>query len=856
MVNGSPRPLLESEVLALASLDWKRAFWEETPATLPPLDVGGADTDACVAMLKKYAPGLSSVSKGEDWLLADGDFERIYKGTTLETQYKTEVNQPAGRYSGEGPLTHKPQWVTRRYPYVSSPSTRTWLLEPLVIYADLGPGGFRLQSFFHLYDLETGDVLAQKYPDSSDINPNLYPIEIDLAEGAVPTGKVVTYRTSTILGLLATDKRLAQYSAADIELERAANWIALSGMADLGLVEWEFVSRVEQESQSPAGLPAPLLLTTPGPDLVAEGALGADDGSSWQDAFPSLRAALAQASGPVQIWVAEGVSLPSSTGNRDATFHLTEGLEVYGGFDGTETHLAHRAGLFQSTILSGDLAGNDGPTFSGRAENSYHVLSGEGLFVPDGFLIQGGNANGPLPASRRGGAGYFAEPAFPLIDNCWFIANQSLGDGGAIYAGDAGSRYRDCVFQGNRSRGSCGAYFMEVGGPGVSGFCNCRFLGNSAGGLGGGGYSGQTLVAVGCVFCGNSCDDSSQGGGAVRCGYDCRMVNSTIYGNNAVGAGIGTGGVLIVSPVPPSVWNTIAWDDVDSAGSGQHSQIHQALNTLPAVDYHSCIQGWDGSSGNAWNPTAAPDFVDPDGVDDQLGTLDDDLRLRVLSPCVDAGAIGPCSTYYSLAPTDNAGQPRLVDSLTCAGNDQLDIGALERQVLDGSTNFCPAAASSLGVPATLQASCAPSVAANDLVFSAQPLPDGCGLLFFGQVRTEAPFGDGVLCVGGRCGGLIRCRSPRSRTSRWISREPLAARSPPGRAGTSRCCTRRELRRSGLQPDRLHAVHASALVRRSAPAIRRYGALLRTAHSVPLTGSARSPGSGRARFRRWRCRGRW
>jgi hypothetical protein len=49
---------------------------------------------------------------------------------------------------------------------------------------------------------------------------------------------------------------------------------------------------------------------------------------------------------------------------------------------------------------------------------------------------------------------------------------------------------------------------------------------------------------------------------------------------------------------------------------------------------HTCIQdGWPGIGNIATDPL----FFDPDGPDDLIGTEDDDLRLAVGSPCIDAG---------------------------------------------------------------------------------------------------------------------------------------------------------------------------------------------------------------------------
>ena len=68
---------------------------------------------------------------------------------------------------------------------------------------------------------------------------------------------------------------------------------------------------------------------------VRQGAAGADDGSSWSDAFPELRDALAASRPGDEIWVAAGTYTPGT--NRMDTFQLTSGVAIYGGFAGTES---------------------------------------------------------------------------------------------------------------------------------------------------------------------------------------------------------------------------------------------------------------------------------------------------------------------------------------------------------------------------------------------------------------------------------------------------------------------------------------------------------------------------------------
>ena len=139
---------------------------------------------------------------------------------------------------------------------------------------------------------------------------------------------------------------------------------------------------------------------------------GANNGTTWLDAFNHLRDALSAAGSGDEILVAQGIykpdedtAHPNGSGSRNATFQLRNGVAIKGGYAGFgEPDPDARDIELYETILSGDLAGNDiqvdpcdledEPT---RAENSYHVVTGsytDKTAVLNGFTITAGNANG------------------------------------------------------------------------------------------------------------------------------------------------------------------------------------------------------------------------------------------------------------------------------------------------------------------------------------------------------------------------------------------------------------------------------------------------------------------------------
>jgi len=88
---------------------------------------------------------------------------------------------------------------------------------------------------------------------------------------------------------------------------------------------------------------------------------GANDGTSWNDAYTELRDALAAAQSGDEIWVAAGSYTPHES-DRAVSFVLKSGVALYGGFPATGNPcMADRDSATHATILTGDLLGNDGP---------------------------------------------------------------------------------------------------------------------------------------------------------------------------------------------------------------------------------------------------------------------------------------------------------------------------------------------------------------------------------------------------------------------------------------------------------------------------------------------------------------
>jgi predicted outer membrane repeat protein len=375
--------------------------------------------------------------------------------------------------------------------------------------------------------------------------------------------------------------------------------------------------------------------------FVKPDATGAKNGTSWADALTDLPDALVparHAGGCVtEIWLARGVYTPGEPDEKTATFSIPGGVAIYGGFVGTETTRAQRDPQANITTLSGDLAGDDGPDFANNEENAYHVVTALGTgenTILDGFHIVGGHAADPGSVLGEYGGGLYLESGQLTVRNCVFTANEAVGPGGAISAREATLTVVDCVFVGNTSShgGACYTYETDA-------------------------------TIAGSLFSGNTAGF----GGALDARTEPTVVNSTFSHNTAAnyGGGIRTAGIGVAT-----LADCVFWGNTDLGGSDESAQIDAAS---PTVNY-CCIQGLTGGFGGTGNIGLNPQFVDADGVDDVIGTADDDAHLSPGSPSIDAGDPGFVPVFSS---TDLDGHARVLCN-------RVDMGAYESGIGDST----------------------------------------------------------------------------------------------------------------------------------------------------------------------------
>ncbi|MEQ8705555.1 MAG: LamG-like jellyroll fold domain-containing protein, partial [Phaeodactylibacter sp.] len=283
----------------------------------------------------------------------------------------------------------------------------------------------------------------------------------------------------------------------------------------------------------------------------ADATSGANDGTSWMDAFTDLQTALFEARfncmAVTEIWVAEGTYKPTPGTDRNASFVMQNDLAIYGGFDGTENMLSDRDWAANPTILSGEIGGG------GNTDNSLHVIdnSGNSLLstaVLDGFTVTGGYG------AAKGGGMYNENNSSPTVVNCIFSANNATNGGGMGNFSFSSPTVINCVFSGNSGAIGGGMGNFNFSSPQI---INCTFSGNTVFASGGAIYNDDSSPTVtNSILWGNSSDIVNAGSSNPGVTYSIIQSGYGGVGNisldpafvNQPAVGLGNGGDLRLQP--------------------------------------------------------------------------------------------------------------------------------------------------------------------------------------------------------------------------------------------------------------------------------------------------------------------
>ena len=301
---------------------------------------------------------------------------------------------------------------------------------------------------------------------------------------------------------------------------------------------------------------------------VDANATGNNNGTSWANAYVTVKTAVDSSPAGTEIWVAVGTYYPSlTTTNRCDSLVLKSGMKLYGGFTSGMASRNVRNWATNPVILSGDIN-----TMNNHTDNSNHILIGAPGAVLDGFTIKnGGDLSHTLsqdgPTNAFGGGLFVADTGASSmkVANCTFNANVvywddgdtlNTGFGGAVYATNSALEIVGCIFDDNKAWCRGGAIWVMNPAGGSSYpvvISSCVFRRNltrmGSGQVGGGGIwaSAGSLTVRNCKMIDNHAgiNDLCFGDGAAIYlapggdGTDTCVIEGTVFAMNMNGSGRG-----------------------------------------------------------------------------------------------------------------------------------------------------------------------------------------------------------------------------------------------------------------------------------------------------------------------------
>jgi len=438
--------------------------------------------------------------------------------------------------------------------------------------------------------------------------------------------------------------------------------------------------------------------------FVSEAATsGANNGSTWTNAYLDLQNALKVAIAGDEIWVAKGTYSPGDL--ITSTYKLIEGVKLYGGFAGTESTLAERdtlsirttnqtildgsrgvasrhviynaVALTNATIVDGfTITGGKAGTTSGNASESYYgggIYNNKGAAIFRNLWVKGNSATtygggminlGPSilsniifenntvsAGSYQYGGGLYNNGAATL-NNIEFINNKAAL-GGGLFQITSALTMNTVTFRNNSSTGAGGGFASYSGKVTVNG---AKFIDNTAARQGAGLYQySSTLTLSNAIFINNKVTGTAAyyGGAYYQYTGTAMLTNISMYKNSIsyVNATVNKyGGAIFKNAGTLNLQNSILWNNTRGNSIADEMGLNvKVFNTLVQGGY-----------------AAGTTIVDKDPLFN-LSTAED-LSLSACSPAINMGD----NALSAGISKDYAGNPRIKA-------ETVDLGAFENQ---------------------------------------------------------------------------------------------------------------------------------------------------------------------------------
>jgi len=404
-------------------------------------------------------------------------------------------------------------------------------------------------------------------------------------------------------------------------------------------------------------------------------ALGNNNGLSWANAFTDLQNALSISVEGDEIWVAKGTYYATKSNNRDTSFLIRNGVNLYGGFFGNEVSISERNIINNVSILSGDIGIKNDNTDNTKTIVKFENINDAVTF--DAFRIEHGN--NMAQDNLNGGTGISFLNNNAAINLTNVSVNNCRGYiKSGVYIFNSKVTAYNCTFSMNFSVGLAGAMYADSNSE--LNIIDSKFEQNSAN-LGAAlDFQGKNLKMDRCSIYRNTCFS----GNIINVGDSVEnftLSNSLIVGNLALSAS-----VLSSSNTKQNAVKIINTTIVDNNSSGSIASTIFKNSNANSITIYNCIISDNGNnievnSGNlVYNSIvkngyssginiidSSPFFVNP--AASNLAPFDAFLynySLKSNSPAINKGN----NIYVIAYGKDFSGNDRIIDNI-------VDLGAIE-----------------------------------------------------------------------------------------------------------------------------------------------------------------------------------